>query len=184
MNLTLFTNKLITEYPVLLQPSSGDAKSAAVLVIFFNKHNKLHLLLIKRSDRLNLHAGEISFPGGKFEVSDETLMNTALRETLEEINLAVESQKVLAQLPQVKTRTGFLVSPFICYLEQLTPLKSNPREVSEILEAPLIPLLATHHRDVGHQSSKDMVAYWYKHHRIWGATAKIIHQIGKITSLI
>ncbi len=184
MDLNLFTNKLNIEYPVFLKPSSGDANSAAVLVIFFNKHNKLHILLIKRSDRLKLHAGEISFPGGKYEVSDETLLNTALRETLEEINLVVESPKVLAQLPQVKTKTGYWVSPFICFLEQLAPLKGNPLEVAEILEVPFIPLLATHHRDVGHQASNDMVAYWFKQHRIWGATAKIIHQIGKISSLI
>jgi len=184
MDMNLFTQKLITDHPVVLEPVEELPTTAAVLVTLFQRMNRTHILLIKRARHLRLHAGEISFPGGVYESKDETLLMTALRETREEIEMDIQPERVMARLPHVVTRTGFEVNPFVCMLDELPSYKINRAEVEEVLEAPLVPLLTTHHRDVGHPREKEMVAYWYKKHRIWGATAKILHQIGRLGSIL
>ena len=178
MDLNLLANKLKAEYPLPEAPPLLDnKKSSAVLVILYARHRQPHVLLIHRSEQLRLHAGEISFPGGFYETDDASLLDTALRETQEELDLDLPASQVLGLLPQVQTLTGFTISPFITILDQLPRYQKNPGEVQKVLEIPLLPLLSTHHREMGYPPQKQMVAYWHMEHRVWGATAKILHQI-------
>ena len=179
MDLSLLARRLTAEYPLpeISKPPQPDA--AAVLVIVYNRYRQPHVLLIQRSEDLSLHAGQISFPGGIFETGDDTLLATALRETREELDLDIKASQVLGLLPGVRTLTGFEIAPFITILDQLPRYHPNPGEVQKVLEIPLLPLLSTHHREMGYPVEKKMVAYWYLQHRIWGATAKILQQIGK-----
>ena len=178
MELCLITTKLEKEFPIIQKPIKAHPKKAAVLVILYLKHNKAHVLMIKRASHLKSHAGEIGFPGGCYEEEkDKNLLATALRETREEIGIHVETSKVIAQLPIVNTRLGFEITPFVSVLSESQEFKPQEDEVDEILEIPLTVLLATKQKNVRSHQEKNMVIYWFKHHRIWGASAKILQKI-------
>jgi len=182
MDLCLITTKLKKEHPIIQRPIKAHPKKAAVLVMLYPKHNKTHVLMIKRGLHLKSHAGEIGFPGGGYEEEkDKNLLTTALRETREEIGVHVETSKVIAQLPIVNTRLGFEITPFVSVLSESQEFKRQEDEVDEILEIPLTLLLATKQKNVGSHQEKNMVLYWFKHHRIWGASAKILHKIQSLS---
>ena len=182
MDLNALADRLRSEYPLPDNPLPENKKSSAVLVVLYTRHRQPHVLLIQRSEQLRLHAGQISFPGGTFEKQDGTLLTTALRETREELDLDIPASQVLGLLPPVRTLTGFDIAPFITILDKLPQYRKNPGEVQKVLEIPLIPLLSTHHREMGYPPQKQMVAYWFLEHRVWGATAKILHQIRRLDS--
>ena len=182
MDLNLLADRLRSEYPLPEAPVPQNKKSSAVLVVLYTRHRQPHVLLIQRSEQLRLHAGEISFPGGFHEEQDGTLLTTALRETREELDLDIPASQVLGLLPPVRTLTGFDIAPFITILDKLPPYRKNPSEVQKVLEIPLLPLLSTHHYEMGYPPQKQMVAYWYLEHRVWGATAKVLHQIRSLDS--
>ncbi|MEC7785834.1 MAG: CoA pyrophosphatase [Nitrospinota bacterium] len=182
MDLYLITTKLKKEHPIIQKPIKAHPKKAAVLVMLYPKHNKTHILMIKRGVHLKSHGGEIGFPGGGYEEEqDKNLLTTALRETREEIGVHVETSKVIAQLPIVNTRLGFEITPFVSVLSESQEFKRQEDEVDEILEIPLPLLLATKQKNVGSHQEKNMVLYWFKHHRIWGASAKILHKIQSLS---
>lgn len=171
-------SRLVSEHPVEIENSvTPHPQLAAVLVTLFHKSGKPHVLLIRRSGNLRSHAGEISFPGGVYENADESLLNTALRETHEEVGLELQEENVVGRLPTVFTLTEFNVSPFLTFQVSLPRLKPNPGEVDEIIEAPLAPLFSTMQRDVGFRPEQDMWECWFREHRIWGATARILRHI-------
>ena len=136
--------------------------------------------MTRRAMHLKYHAGEVSFPGGVFEEQDDDLLATALRETEEELAIQVESEDVLGQLPVVKTRLGFEITPFVSVLPSAPKYEPAENEVGEVLEMPFTSLLSTQQRDVG--SKLEGVLYWFQHHRIWGASAKILNQISHLSS--
>ena len=178
MDLFLIKTKLKNEFPLTQQAIQPYPQKAAVLVILYPKNNKTHVLMTKRALHLRSHAGEISFPGGVYEEDNDTdLLATALRETTEEVGANIEASKVIAELPVVKTRFGFEITPFVCVISETLEFEPEADEVAEILEIPFTYLLATQQRDVGISPEQDMVIYWFKHHRIWGASAKILLKI-------
>jgi len=182
MDLYLITTKLKKEHPIIQKPIKAHPKKAAVLVMLYPKHNKTHILMIKRGVHLKSHGGEIGFPGGGYEEEqDKNLLTTALRETREEIGVHVETSKVIAQLPIVNTRLGFEITPFVSVLSESQEFKRQEDEVDEILEIPLTLLLATKQKNVDSHQENNMVLYWFKHHRIWGASAKILHKIQSLS---
>ena len=138
--------------------------------------------MTRRAMHLKYHAGEVSFPGGVFEEQDDDLLATALRETEEELAIQVESEDVLGQLPVVSTRLGFEITPFVSVLPSAPKYEPAENEVGEVLEIPFTSLLSTQQRDVGSKSSEEGVMYWFEHHRIWGASAKILKQISHLSS--
>ena len=178
MNLSLLVSRLTCDHPVELEPAlEPHPQLAAVLVTLFIKSGQPHVLLIRRSGNLRSHAGEISFPGGVFEPDDESLLHTALRETHEEVGLQLQPEDVIGRLPTVYTLTEFKVSPFLTLQPSLPRLTPSPREVGEIIQAPLAPLFSTLQRDVGFKPEEDMWEFWFRQHRVWGATARILRHI-------
>lgn len=173
----MISANLKNNFPVVREPVALHAQRAAVLVILFSKNSKTHVLMTKRSLNLKVHAGEISFPGGVMEADDEYLMNTALRETMEEVGLDIDPSQVIGCLPKVQTLTGFEITPYVAILQSLPDLTISEDEVHEVLEMPLTALLSTQQRDVGFKPAEKMVVYWFHCHRIWGASAKILRQI-------
>ena len=177
MDLNLVIDRFKTDRDIL-EINDISYISSAVLLPLVIYSNKLCILLQIRSETLNHHPGEIGFPGGVYEKNeDENLLATALRETNEEIGVQVESSKVIAQLPVVKTRLGFEITPFVSVFSETLEFKPNEDEVEEILEIPYTSLLDTQQRDLGFSQEQNMVIYWFKHHRIWGASAKILQKI-------
>jgi 8-oxo-dGTP pyrophosphatase MutT (NUDIX family) len=182
MDLFFIKTKLKNEFPITQLENQPYPQKAAVLVILYPKNNKTHVLMTKRALHLESHAGEISFPGGIYEEDeDDDLMATALRETNEEVGVKIETSKVIAELPIVNTRFGFEITPFVCVISESLEFDPEEDEVDEILEIPFTPLLASQKRDADFSPEKDMVMYWFKHHRIWGASAKILLKIQRLS---
>jgi 8-oxo-dGTP pyrophosphatase MutT (NUDIX family) len=152
---------------------------AAVLLPLFQKGGEYHLVFTKRTETVNYHKGQISFPGGRPHPDDRSLRDTALRETWEEIGLPTKDAEVLGELDDIPTyTTGFVISPFVATIPYPHQFRANPAEVDQIIEVPLTVLrdkknLAEEWLDVG---DKQMLQYFYHYrdHVIYGATARIV----------
>jgi len=155
----------------------GKTKLASVLVIIYGSEPKI--LMIEKSRHLNIHAGEIAFPGGKWTEDDVDLLDTALRETEEEIGISIPRDKVIAQLENVTTlNSGYTITPFVCIIDKIPQLKSND-EVKSILHMPMIPLLHTldDDKDPSHQSIQEMYTFTFNDKIVWGASARILKHL-------
>ena len=157
--------------------SNIDYRLASVLVVIYGSSPKI--IMTEKPESMKLHAGEISFPGGKFDAIDSDLLETALRETSEEIGLHISRDQILGQLDPVKTlNSGFLILPFVCVLKEIPPLVSNS-EVEKIFHIPLNPLLDTMMKDSDpdHNLIDEMYTFEYQSQIVWGASARILKQI-------
>ena len=157
--------------------SDIDYRLASVLVIIYGKTPLI--IMTEKPKSMKFHAGEISFPGGKLDTNDSNLLDTALRETSEEIGLNVSKNEIIGQLNPVKTlTTGFLILPFVCMLEQIPPLVTNS-EVEKILHIPLSPFLQTVAKDCdpSHNLMNEMYTFEFQKQIVWGASARILKQI-------
>ncbi|MFQ5765846.1 MAG: NUDIX hydrolase [Rhodospirillales bacterium] len=155
-----------------------DLTPAAVLVALVNRAGGLTTLFTRRTENLENHAGQISFPGGHREPGDDTPEETALRETEEEIGLHRRHVEVIGRLGRYVTRTGFAVTPVVALVEPPFELEPDPREVEDVFEVPLSFLLdpANHERhahEVGGQT-REFYAMPYEGYYIWGATAGML----------
>ncbi len=136
------------------------------------------MLLTRRTDHLNHHAGQISFPGGRREPEDGSLIETALRESCEEIGLEPSAVEVLGILPEFATPSGFRITPVVGLLPADAPLALDEFEVAEVFEVPLDFLLQAgnyqRHRIRWFESERQVYAVPYSGRFIWGATAGIL----------
>lgn len=158
--------------------SHDKATPAAVLLLIYEKAGEPYVVLTRRTEDVEHHKGETSFPGGAFDPDDGDLVTTALRETEEEIGVRPEDVEVLGQLDDIVTITGFLVSPFVGVLRTSSyPFVVNAHEVAELVEVPLRHLMDERNLERGTRHYGDrwlpFLSYHYGDHRIWGATARI-----------
>jgi 8-oxo-dGTP pyrophosphatase MutT (NUDIX family) len=155
---------------------------AAVLLPLYDVGGELRVVLTRRSELVEHHKGQISFPGGAFDATDADLRQTAVRETWEEIGVSIDHIEVIGQLDEMITVSNFLVRPFVGRLTQPAPYPfvHSEVEVAEILEVPLAYLrdeknLETEMR-VYQGVLRPHYSYRWGEHVIWGATARILHQ--------
>lgn len=153
---------------------------AAVLLPLFTKGGEPHILFTKRTEQLNHHRGEISFPGGVFQDGDEGPLQTALRETWEEVGISPGDVEVLGELDDFYSIHHYLVSPFVGVFPADYPLKINAAEIDKVIEVPLSHLLrpeifrAEDWRWKGRL--QPVYFYTYGDNEIWGLTAAILKQ--------
>jgi 8-oxo-dGTP pyrophosphatase MutT (NUDIX family) len=158
-------------------------RAAAVLIALVESDNGegLQVLLTKRASHLKHHPSQVSFPGGKVEKEDKSLIDTALREAFEEIGLSRESVKVAGQLPPYQTISGFQVTPIIAIVSSSQTYLMDKNEVAEIFHVPLQHFLTTndHHVFVAIKGGKQHNVHFlpYKHYNIWGATAVMLKDL-------
>ena len=114
-----------------------DSPQAAVLIICYERDGELFIVMTQRSKNLPSHPGEVAYPGGKREKKDNSLLETALREAVEEIDLDASKIKVIGELDTLKSRFGLSVTPFIGLIEENLSFTANSKEVSEIFHVPL-----------------------------------------------
>lgn len=158
--------------------SASQLTRAAVLVPLVVRDVTISVLLTKRTDHLHHHPGQISFPGGRFEEGDASLLATALRETEEEIGLCPDRIDILGLLPDYLTGTGFQVTPVVGLVTPPLDLKLDDFEVAEVFEVPLDHFLdpANHQRRSREFDGKvrHFDAMPYGDYYIWGATAGML----------
>lgn len=151
---------------------------AAVLVPLVERPCGLQVLLTQRTDHLHDHAGQISFPGGRAEGGDESLVATALRETREEIGLAEDYIEVVGYLDDYETVTGFRVTPVVSFVAEGFTLALDTFEVAEAFEVPLAYILdPANHQTRSHTRGATERRYYvieYENRYIWGATAGML----------
>jgi 8-oxo-dGTP pyrophosphatase MutT (NUDIX family) len=159
---------------------------AAVLVPLFERAGECHILFTKRTDQVKHHKGEISFPGGMFDEEDGNLKKTALREAFEEIGLNEEDVQILGTLDDIVTVTEFIVTPYVGIFPYPYPFKVSPIEIAELIEVPLKSLLDSDcfgEKEIIQNDRRRIVqSYQFKHHNIWGATARILKQFLDLTT--
>jgi 8-oxo-dGTP pyrophosphatase MutT (NUDIX family) len=153
---------------------------AAVLLPLFVKDGSCHILFTKRSQKVRYHKGEISFPGGNYDATDDDLLATALREAHEEIGLKPQDVSLLGALDEMMTMTDFIVSPFVGHIPYPYTFIPSPDEIEEIIILPLADflkagVLSEEYRTYNKKTEKVPI-YHSGGHVIWGATARILRQ--------
>lgn len=167
-------------------PSEGVV-TAAVLVPLFYKNGRVHVLLTKRSDHVEHHKGEISFPGGKLDSTDADFLSCALRETTEEIGVEPRDVRILGELDDFYTvATGFLVVPFVGIIPYPYDFHTSPREIDRLLGVPFEVFFdpARRSEDVWNINGNqvEVISYKWCQYNIWGATARILKHFADILS--
>jgi dephospho-CoA kinase len=162
---------------------------AAVLIPMYHKAGEWYLVLTKRTQTMEYHKGQISFPGGAQHEEDASRKDTALRESWEEIGLDPADVEILGELDDTATyTTRFLVSPFVGAIPYPYGFKANPEEVAEIIFVPLDVLLDKRNfrEEMQWIDGQFVSQYFYRYGDkvIWGATARILKQFLEVIDSI
>ena len=151
---------------------------AGVMVLLYVSDGCYTILLNVRSEIVAEHKGEISFPGGRWDEGDTTLLDTALRENFEEMGIRPSDVEILGELDAQSTISNYVIRPFVGTIKTPYPFKPNHREVAEVLEVPVNQLLEDGSmRDEVRVVEGRLVnspIYAYDGHLVFGATAKIL----------
>ena len=199
----LIQNRLLSNLPgpqahLRMEPETRKAflnlkhaeapRQSAVLILLFEENGKIKTPFIRRNIYDGVHSGQIALPGGGFETHDNTLINTALRETEEEIGIAKNQVKVLGTLSKIYIPpSNFDVLPVVGYLENTPTLKIDPTEVSEAFLVDLDHLVSpacvsTSRVKLQNGSEIEIPCYQISDYTIWGATAMILSEFIEIIS--
>lgn len=153
-------------------------KPSAVLVPLFTRDAQSHLWLLRRSETMRRHQGQVAFPGGTRDPEDESLLHTALREANEEVGLDRVHADVLGPLDDLVTGTGYVITPYVAWIDPaFVPIPSEV-EVARVFSAPL--------RTFGGPPSGEFpkVGWQADGELVWGATcAMIINLVHVIRNL-
>ena len=168
--------------------SDPERVPSAVVLPLLIKNGEYWILFIKRTETVEHHKGQISFPGGRREPEDSSLRDTALRELNEETGIPSTAIEILGELDDSLTLTSnYVISTFIGIITNPYDYKPDTKETAYIIEIPISALLKkdplkeeTYTNDV----STDTVVYTYQNQVIWGATARILKQFLEIWNLL
>jgi 8-oxo-dGTP pyrophosphatase MutT (NUDIX family) len=155
----------------------GKNKLASILVVIYGESPIV--VMTEKPKHMKFHAGEISFPGGKLDSNDSNLLETALRETREEIGLTIRPDQVIGQLdPVITLNSGFTILPFVSVVDEIPPLSANA-EVEKIFHIPLESFLKTmaNDPDPTHNLIQEMYTFEFQGNIVWGASARVLKQI-------
>jgi 8-oxo-dGTP pyrophosphatase MutT (NUDIX family) len=159
------------------QLTNGFTREAAVLMPIFEWEHEYHFLLTRRTEEVQTHKGQISFPGGMRE-GNEPLSQTALRETFEEVGIEESKIEILGRFHDYVSIHNFRVSPFAGFIHKPFTTVPQIHEVAEILQVPFKVFLDPERLRVERNafSNEDVYFYSYGTHQIWGLTARIIKE--------
>lgn len=173
--------------PGLPEQAPQNLTAAAVLVPLVQRETGLTVLLTQRTAHLRDHAGQISFPGGRCEEQDASPIETALRESREEVGLDPSQIEVLGLLPEYRTGTGFCIIPVVGLVQPPLNLKLDDFEVAEAFETPLSFLLdpanCVRHKIEYQGQLREYYAMPWEGYYIWGATAGMLVSLRRLLNL-
>ena len=157
--------------------------AAVVIPVYRSLDGELHIVMILRN-RGGVHGGQIAFPGGKHDPSDETMLDTALREVGEELGLVITKDDVLAELQMEQTRpTGYRVFPYLARITLPERWEIAEREIAEILDVNLRDLARPEAHDKmierfpTWQKAEQVAFYRVGEHRLWGLSYRILQPV-------
>ena len=168
----------------------GNARKAAVMMLFYPKNEVAHLLLIIRNSYPGVHSSQIAFPGGKVEEIDLDLKETALRETYEEIGIHPNNIKVIRDFSKVYIPpSNFLVYPFLGVSSTELEFTLQEDEVAGIVELPLSLLLddsiiVLKKMKTSYSKSIEVPVFQIGEHSVWGATAMMLSELKDALKMI
>lgn len=167
-------------------PMAPGPVPAAVLLPLFLKEGAYHLLFTKRTEQLNHHRGEISFPGGVRQPEDRDPLQTALRETWEEVGIEPATVEVLGVLDDFYSIHNYLVTPYVGVFPAGSRLRINQEEIERIIEVPLAHLRRPEvfRAEDWNWKGRAHPVYFYRYgnDEIWGLTAAILKQFLDLTA--
>ena len=174
-----------------LYPAEGKINiiQSSVLMLIFPDNGVIYTCLIRRPATMRNHGGQIAFPGGRFEPSDNDLIQTALRESFEEIGVNGNLPEVIGALTPIYVQvSNFTINPFIGWCETLPHFKIDHREVDELFIIPLQKLLhpstSQSKQVVTPRGTFEAPGFYIDQLFIWGATAMILSEFNQIYSSI
>ncbi len=161
----------------------NDCRQAGVLLVLYQPTftEELHLVLIRRPEYPGVHSGQISFPGGRHEPG-ETLTETALRETEEEVGISPKTLQMIGRLSSLYIPpSNFCLYPYVAYSPVYPTFQPDNKEVAEVIETPLTLLLDPANRhvemwDLGEHGKRRVPFFNVFGHHVWGATAMILSE--------
>ncbi len=174
------TGGAVDAAPPVTEPDAPGAQliRAAVLVPLVERESGLTVLLTQRTAHLRDHPGQVSFPGGRCEENDASVVATALREAQEEVGLDPAGVEVLGLLPEYRTGTGFSIMPVVALVRPPLNLKLDDFEVAEAFETPLDffldPVNHQRHSTETQNGRREYYAMPWEGYYIWGATAGML----------
>lgn len=177
----LFAEEIRRRLLTLVPTPASPARPAAVLLPVYREGGEWHVLLTERTDTVAEHRGQVAFPGGKADPDDRDRIATALRETEEEIGLPADQVLVLGVMPDFVTITDYHVTPVVGLIPWPADLRLSTAELSEVFGVPLRWLADPAHLRIeqwnlpGRAGETLVYFYDYGRHRIWGATARMLH---------
>jgi 8-oxo-dGTP pyrophosphatase MutT (NUDIX family) len=172
--------------PKQIQNRNATYVHAAVLIPLFTDNGELKILLTKRSMQVKDHKGQISFPGGVVEETDQGLEETALREAYEEIGLLREDVEILGQADEATTVvSNYIIRPFVGVIPYPYDFKISPEEVDRLIEVPFKVFSGNGSQYIRHSAEFEGITYpgsafEYEGDVIWGATARILVNLVEI----
>ena len=163
-----------------------NPKRAAVMMLFYPKKEQTHLVLIVRNSYPGVHSSQIAFPGGKVELDDESLAQTALRETHEEIGIHPGNISIIKAFTEIYIPpSNFLVAPFMGVCKSELQFTEQIEEVAGIIELPLVDFLNDEHIVLKRMSTSyatdiEVPTFKIKEHHVWGATAMMMSELKEV----
>jgi len=159
----------------------NKCKKAGVLILFYPKQNELFLILTRRTELVQYHPNQISFPGGQCEPNEDPF-EAGLRETQEELGIPPDKIKIIGQLtPLYIPPSNYCIYPAVGILDKLPTYKPRQKEVAEVIEVPLVHMLDSRNtiREIWKLKNRKVKVpfYLYKNHKIWGATAMVLAEL-------
>jgi len=164
------------------------ARQAGVLIVLYPDASDLHIIYIKRTDNNpnDKHRGQISFPGGKKEPSDASLLDTALRECHEEIGIAKNELTVLGPLSPINVYvSNFYVQPYVAFTDEKPQYILQESEVDQVIEKNMAELFLPENKKekdlkIRNTTLHNIPYYALDHHTLWGATAMITSELEQV----
>ena len=174
----------------LMDLAGKDPNYAGVLSLLYPKNGEAYMAFILRKTYKGVHSNQIGFPGGRYEDVDKTMMQTALRETEEEIGVSISDIQIIKPLTELYIPpSNFLVHPYLSLVEKEPIFVLQESEVEKLIEIPLSVCLDKNNLnteiiDASYAKNVEVPAFNFEGHVVWGATAMILSEIRELFSRI
>lgn len=163
-----------------------NPKKAAVMMLFYPKKGRTHLVLIVRNSYEGFHSAQIALPGGKYEAKDQSYVNTALRETHEELGVHPDTIEIIMPFTKLYIQvSNFMVYPFLGICKTEVVFVPDGNEVVSIIELPLNDflnddLIVTTSMSTSYAEKIEVPAFKIDEHIVWGATAMMLSELKEV----